>query len=71
MITRLVERLLGTVTSNDGDLAKCVLSEDEIYMEDMQIWREGCGLSDRARDRRSGGWYSSGASAQLACPNLF
>jgi hypothetical protein len=36
---RTVERLVGIVTSNDGCSAECRLSEEEIYMDDMQIRR--------------------------------
>ena len=37
---RTVEKLVGTVTRNDGNYAECTLSEEEIYMEDMCITRE-------------------------------
>jgi hypothetical protein len=36
---RTVETLVGTVTLNDGEYAECMLSEDEIYMEDISIRR--------------------------------
>ena len=37
---RTVETLVGTVTRNDGGCAECMLSEEEIYMEDICIRRE-------------------------------
>jgi hypothetical protein len=39
-MSRVVERLTGIVTGNDGDLAECKVYDEEIYLEDMHIFRE-------------------------------
>jgi hypothetical protein len=39
-MSRVVEKLTGIVTANDGNLAACKLYDEEIYLEDMHICRE-------------------------------
>lgn len=39
-MSRVVEKLTGILTGNDGDRASCELYDEEIYLEDMRIYRQ-------------------------------